>query len=175
MMNIDLQAILENEMVKLIPLEENHFEKLYEVASDPLVWEQHPDKNRYEREVFRIFFQGAMESGTAYLVLDNKTGDVVGSSRYYELDEANKSVAIGHTFAGRKYWGKGYNAAAKALMLRHAFEHVDTVVFHIGAFNIRSQKAVEKLGAVKTGEFEAGEPARPAVIYQIRKADWLAP
>src|SRR5688500_3376046 len=112
MINIDLQTVLENEMVKLVPLKENHFERLYSVAADPLVWEQHPNKDRYKREVFEVFFRGAMESGGAYLVLEKSTGDVVGSSRYYELDEPNRSIAVGYTFIGRKYWGKGYNPAA---------------------------------------------------------------
>ncbi len=178
MADMDLQAVLENELVKLIPLKEEHFETLYAVASDPLVWEQHPNRNRYEREVFRIFFEGAIASRGAYLVLDKSTGETVGSSRYYELDEEKNSIAIGYTFAGRKYWGRGFNPAVKALMLAHAFQCVDTVVFHIGATNYRSQKAIEKLGAVKTGEFEVayyGEPVRPNFIYEIRKADWLVP
>lgn len=178
MADMNLQAVLENDLVKLIPLEESHFEGLYAVASDPLVWEQHPNRNRYEREVFKVFFEGAIASHGAYLALDKSTGEIAGSSRYYELDDKKKSVAVGYTFVGRKYWGKGFNPAMKALMLAHAFKHVDTVVFHIGAGNFRSQKAIEKLGAVKTGEFEIayyGEPVRPNFIYEIRKEGWLAP
>ncbi|WP_241559095.1 GNAT family N-acetyltransferase [Chitinophaga barathri] len=174
---MNIQTVLENDMVKLVPLEESHFEGLYAVASDPLVWEQHPNKDRYKRDVFKVFFEGAMASGGAYLITDKKTGEIAGSSRYYNLDATNKSIEIGYTFLGRKFWGGGLNHAVKDLMLAHAFEEMDTVIFHIGADNIRSQKAIEKLGAVKTGEVEEayyGEPACLNFVYQIRKADWPA-
>lgn len=176
-MNMNLQTILENDLVKLIPLEESHFEALYAVASDPLVWEQHPNKDRYKRDVFKVFFKGAMESGGAYLILDKNTGEAAGSSRFYNVDEANKTIEIGYTFVGRKFWGKGLNPSVKALMLAHAFEEMDAVIFHIGAENIRSQKAIEKLGAGKTGEVEEayyGEPPCLNFVYEIRKKDWQA-
>jgi hypothetical protein len=86
MKNFDLQPSLENESVKIQPLQSIDFEVLYSVASDPLIWEQHPNKDRYKREVFETFFKGAMESGAAFLVIDKKTNKVIGSSRYYDLD-----------------------------------------------------------------------------------------
>jgi len=95
-----------------------------------------------------------MESNGAFIVYDKVTGEVVGSSRYYELNEGNNSVAVGYTFIGRAFWGKGHNAALKKLMLDYAFQYVDKVVLHIGATNFRSQKATEKLGAIKISEVE---------------------
>lgn len=174
-MNFELQPKLENELLSVIPLEETDFETLYQVASDPLIWEQHPNKNRYQREVFQNFFKGAMESEGAFIVFEKETGNVVGSSRYYELDEENKSVAIGYTFIGRNYWGKGHNKALKKLMLDHAFRFTDKVILHIGATNFRSQKATEKLGALKVGEQEIAyyaEPTKLNFIYQIDKKTW---
>lgn len=85
-MNFELQPILENEYVKIIPLKNNDFEILYNIASDPLIWEQHPNKDRYKKEVFENFFKGAIESKGAFLILDNKTNMPIGSSRYYDLD-----------------------------------------------------------------------------------------
>lgn len=170
-----LQPILENELIRMEPLQEKDFERLYAVASDPLVWEQHPNKNRYKREVFETFFNGAMDSGGAFLVLDKASGDVVGSSRFYDLNQENSEVLIGYTFIGRKFWGGKYNPAMKKLMLDHAFKHLDNVVFHIGAKNIRSQKAIEKLGATKIAEIDVayiGETETLNFIYRIRKEDW---
>lgn len=175
-MNFDLQPTLENDLIIIIPLEEPDFEKLYAVASDPLIWEQHPNKDRYKRAVFENFFKGAMESKGAFIVYDNITGNVVGSSRYYEPNQENSSVAIGYTFIGRDFWGKGHNAALKKLMLDYAFQFVDKVVLHIGATNYRSQKATEKLGAVKISEIEVayyGEPLKWNFEYQIDKAKWI--
>lgn len=175
-MNFDLQPSLENELIKVSPLKEEDFEKLYKVAADPLVWEQHPNKNRYQREIFENFFKGALESNGAFLVTEKETGEVIGSSRYYELDEKNSSVAVGYTFIGRNYWGKGYNPQLKKLMFNHAFQFVDQIILHIGETNFRSQKAAEKIGAVKVGEVNIayyGEPIKLNFIYQMTKPDWL--
>jgi RimJ/RimL family protein N-acetyltransferase len=175
-MPFELQPHLENNTVRIQPLLPSDFERLYRIASDPLLWEQHPNKNRYQRDVFETFFRGAIESGGAFLVFDKQTGQPIGSSRYCELDEKNNSVSIGYTFIARDHWGTTYNHALKALMLDHAFRFVDSVVFHIGSGNIRSQKAIEKLGARKTGEAEIayyGEPEKLNFIYAIAKSDWV--
>lgn len=174
-MKFDLQPTLKDNIVKLAPLAAADFEALYAVACDPLIWEQHPNKNRYQREVFENFFEGAINSGGAFLVYENETGQVIGSSRYYELDEENSSIAVGYTFIGRDYWGKGHNKAMKQLMFNHAFQYIDKVILHIGSTNFRSQKAIEKLGAKKTGEMEVayyGEPLKLNFVYQIDKKDW---
>jgi RimJ/RimL family protein N-acetyltransferase len=172
-MSFNLQpSHLKNDLVQLIPLQETDFEELYAVASDPLVWEQHPNKLRYQRAVFQNYFEGAIVSKGAFLIRDYKTNEVVGSSRFYDYDTKENSVLIGYTFIGRKFWGTGHNKALKKLMLDYAFEQVDKVYFHIGAFNIRSQKAIEKIGAKKVDEFEVeyyGEDSKLNFIYLITK------
>ncbi|MEN2413540.1 GNAT family N-acetyltransferase [Flavobacterium mesophilum] len=171
--NFNLQPdFLENEILKLIPLEENHFEELYKVASDPLVWEQHPNKNRYERDVFQNFFEGAIESKGAFLILDKTTNEIAGSTRFYDYEPENNSIFIGYTFYGRNFWGTGFNPQVKKIMLDYAFQFVDKVRFHIGAENYRSQKAIEKLGAEKIDEINVAyynEPSRHNFVYEIRK------
>lgn len=170
----DLQPThLENQLVRLVPLQESDFEALYDVACDPLIWEQHPNKQRWQKEVFRNFFEGALQSGGAFLIREANTGETVGSSRFYDYDENDRSILIGYTFIGRKFWGNGYNNAIKKLMLGHAFGFADKVYFHIGASNYRSQKAIEKIGAVKIDEFEVeyyGEDSKLNYIYQINKS-----
>jgi len=172
-MKFDLQyKKLQNELIRLTPLQETNFEELYAVASDPLVWEQHPNKLRYQRDVFQNYFEGAMLSKGAFIIRDNKTNEVVGCSRYYDYDEIESSVLIGYTFIGIKFWGKDYNKALKKLMLDYAFQFVNKVYFHIGAFNYRSQKAIEKIGATKVDEFEVeyyGETSKLNFIYLITK------
>ncbi|MEZ4875931.1 MAG: GNAT family N-acetyltransferase [Flavobacterium sp.] len=163
---------LQNELIQLIPLKENHFEELYEVANDELLWEQHPNKLRYKRDVFQNFFDGAVLSKGAFLVRDKNTNKVVGSSRFYDYDEINKTVLIGYTFIGRKFWGKGYNLALKKIMIDYAFQFVEKIHFHIGATNFRSQKAIEKIGAKKIAELEVayhGEDSKLNFIYEILK------
>ena len=144
---------LQNALVTLAPLSADDFERLYRLASDPLVWEQHPQKDRWKREIFQGFFDGAMACGSAFVIENAKTGDAIGSTRFYDAD-GESSVMIGYTFYGREYWGKGYNSSVKALMLEYAFRFVDKVYLHIGAENIRSQIATMRLGAVKVQELE---------------------
>ncbi len=174
-MNFSIQPILENENFKLIPLQENDFERLYVVASDPKVWEQHPNKERYKREVFENFFKGALESKGAFLVMDKSNGEVLGCTRFYDFDEENSSILIGYTFYGTDFWGKNVNPQVKKLMLNYIFQYVETVIFHVGKENVRSQVAMERLGAEKVGEEEIayfGELPKINVVYEIRKENW---
>lgn len=171
----DFQVLLKNEIVTLVPIKESDFELLYQVASDPLIWEQHPNKNRYQKEVFKTFFEGALESKGAYLVYDTAIGRLIGSSRFYDWNENLKQVLIGYTFLSRDHWGTTYNQALKTIMLDHAFTFADRVHFHIGACNIRSQKAIEKLGAIKIGMQPIayhGEKDTMNYIYEIARNNW---
>lgn len=174
-MKFEKQPILKNEIVTLRPLVAGDFDPLYSIASDPLLWAQHPNKNRYERIVFENFFEGAILSGGAFIIYDNQTGKPIGSSRYYDVEVDKKSAAIGYTFIARDHWGTTYNRAVKKLMLDHAFQYVDTVHFHVGAKNLRSQKAIERLGAKKIAELLMeyyGEPERLNFIYEMTREGW---
>jgi len=176
-MNFNLQPVLENEWVQLRPLRHEDFETLYQCASDPLIWEQHPVPDRYQRPVFEKFFAGAMESGGAFLVINRATGEAIGTSRYYDIDAGKKSVAIGFTFLVRACWGTTYNRAMKQLMLDHAFQFANYVIFHIGPQNIRSQAAILKLGARKLAEEEIvnyGSPFPDHYVYMMAKDTWSA-
>lgn len=144
----DWQPNLTGELLELRPLRPDDWEALYAVASDPLIWEQHPARDRYKEEVFRAFFQGALDAKGAFIVIDRKTGQVIGSSRYCNYDGGKSEVEIGWTFLARAYWGGAYNGEMKRLMLDHAFHFVDRVYFLIGPENWRSRRAVEKIGAV---------------------------
>lgn len=175
-MNFSIQKPLENTQFKLIPLQEEDFESVYEVASNPKIWEQHPNKDRYQKEVFKNFFQGAMESKGAFKIIDKETNEVLGSTRFYGYNEEDNSISIGYTFYGTNSWGKGINQQIKTLMLNYIFQFVDKVHFHVGKVNIRSQKAMEKLGGIKTDEVVMayyGEEDAVNIIYEIKKENWI--
>lgn len=172
-----MQPVLENEKAILYPLQEDDFEALYAVASDPNIWAQHPNKDRWKRDVFRTFFDGALQSGGAYKIVAKSTGQVAGSTRIYNHNAEDNSILIGYTFYATAYWGKGINHAVKTLMLNYLFEHVAQVYFHIGADNKRSQISIERLGAKKVAEQEVayfGESPKLNFVYLIEKKDWLA-
>ena len=164
-MAFDLQPTLEGESLLVRPLREDDWEALFAVASDPLIWEQHPVPDRYQEDVFRGFFREAMECGGAFVVIDKNTKRIIGSSRFIDYDEARSEIEIGYTFLARAYWGGVYNREMKDLMLRHAFRFVRHVVFLVGPQNLRSQKAMEKIGGVRVEpRFKTG---RLNVVYQI--------
>ncbi len=171
-MDFSVQDILEDQEYQLIPLQQGDFESLYELASDPEVWKQHPNKDRYRKEAFRNFFKGAMESGGAFKIIEKASGDTLGSTRFYDYDEKNNFIFIGYTFYGTESWGKGINPKIKKLMLDYIFRFVGRVHFHVGKDNIRSQKAMERLGAEVIAEQEVayfGEPSRTNIVYEIKK------
>src|SRR5213080_2586611 len=165
-MSFDLQPILKGELLGLRPLRPEDFHDLYAVASDPLIWEQHPIKDRYKEEVFKGFFREALESGGALIAIDSKDGQVIGSSRFHGYDKEKSEIEIGWTFLARSHWGGIYNREIKLLMLRHAFQFVGRVVFLIGPQNIRSQRAIERLGAIRVGS-RADSAGRDAFIYEM--------
>lgn len=174
-MKFSIQPKLENDSLQLLPLAESDFERLFNVASDPEVWAMHPDKERYKRDVFQNFFKGALQSKGAFLIIDKETTAVLGSTRFYDYDENDESILIGYTFYGTKFWGKNINASVKKMMLDYIFQFVEKVIFHVGKDNIRSIKAMTKLGAENLGETEVayfGETPKINVVFQIKKDEW---
>lgn len=168
-MPFDYQPTLTGQLLELRPLRPDDYDALYAVASDPLVWEQHPEPTRYARSVFRKFFDEAIKSGGALIALDSATREVIGSSRFFGFDEAAGEVEIGWTFLARKYWGGRYNGELKDLMMRHAFRFAHAVIFLIGPDNMRSRKAVEKIGGVLTGTIHRS--GRESVVYTIQRPE----
>ena len=165
----------EDDLVRLVPLTESHFEDLFLVASDPLIWEQHPTRDRYKKEIFRLYFDGAVASGTAFLIIDKSSHQIIGSTRYYNYKPDDTSIAIGYTFLSRQCWGGQYNKSAKKLLLDYAFQFVDKVYFHIGSTNIRSQLATLKIGAVKVNEIALDDNGQKQLHFEyvIKKEDWI--
>jgi RimJ/RimL family protein N-acetyltransferase len=170
-MAFDLQPTLRGELIELRPLEDADWDALFAVASDPLIWEQHPAHDRYKEPVFREFFREAMASGGAFAVLDAKTHEVIGSTRFYGYDPEKSEVEIGWTFLARRYWGGRYNGEMKRLLLAHAFQFVKRVVFMVGENNIRSQKAVERIGGIRDGLAHRDDPdgTRVSVRFVIER------
>ena len=174
-MNFNLQPTLENDFCILSPLEEKDFDSLYKVASDAKIWEQHPNKDRWKKEVFETFFEGAIKSKGAFKIINKETGEVVGSTRFYDFNQEEDFILIGYTFYAVSCWGKGFNLSVKKTMLDYLFKYVSKVRFHIGADNIRSQIAISKVGAKKIAEEEVayfGEKPKLNFVYEIDKQDW---
>jgi len=165
-MPFDSQPTLKGALVELRPLRAEDADDLFAVASDPLIWEQHPARDRYKPEVFNAFFRESLASRGALVALDCKDGRMIGSSRFHGYNAQASEVEIGWTFLARSHWGGKYNGEMKRLMLRHAFRFVKRVVFLIGPRNVRSQKAIEKLGGVRAGS-RPDAAGRESYVYEI--------
>ncbi len=168
---MELQPHLSGELLELRPLRQQDWDGLFAAGSDPLIWEQHPAHNRYKEEHFREYFQGALDSGGAFAIIDRKTENIVGSSRYCGYKPEKREIEIGWTFLARAYWGGKFNGEMKRLMLAHAFKSVDSVLFIVGTGNLRSQKAVEKIGGVVIGrrDEEFRGKIYEHLVFQIKK------
>ena len=172
-MNFVTQPTLQSELLEIRPLRESDFPALFAVASDPLIWAQHPATDRYMEDVFRNFFQDAIESGGALVVIDKKSDMIIGSSRYHAHNEKDRSVEVGWTFLARAYWGGACNGELKRLMLEHAFGFVDSVLFLIGPDNVRSKKAVEKIGGIEVGSRAEG-PGGLSLVFELTESAYQA-
>jgi N-acetyltransferase len=168
----DLQPNLKGELIELRPLRPEDWDDLFAVASDPLIWEQHPESDRYKEDVFKVFFREALESAGAFAIIDTTSQQIIGSTRFYGYDPEKSEIEIGWTFLARKYWGGRYNRELKQLMLDHAFKFVESVVLLVGENNIRSQKATEKIGGIRDGlvkKVYGNRPPSLSIRYVIKK------
>jgi N-acetylmuramic acid 6-phosphate etherase len=165
------QPTLEGARLRVRPLRESDRDALHAAASDPLIWAQHSARDRHERPAFDRYFDGALASGGG-LVVEDRTGRIVGSSRYYDWNPSDRTVVVGYTFLERALWGTGANAELKRLMLDHAFRWVPTVWFHVSPGNERSQRALAAIGAVRDREemVDVGGVPSPRAIYRIDRA-----
>ena len=169
------QPTLKGETVNLRPLREDDFDDLYACASDKNIWAGHPSKNRYKLSEFTPYFKDSLESQANVVIIDNQSNKIIGLSRYYKVDKTPDDISIGFTFLACEYWGGITNRELKNLMINYALQYFPAVWFHVGEDNIRSQKAVLKLGAEFVGEqflHIAGKTGQ-WFCYKIEKDNWL--
>jgi RimJ/RimL family protein N-acetyltransferase len=166
----DRQPILIGELLQLRPLVTDDHESLYRAAADPLIWAQHPDPSRAHPAGFKVFFDKALASGGALVAIDRATQQVIGTSRFHS--GTSDQVTIGFTFLARAYWGGRFNGEMKRLMIDHAFRFVPAVVFRIGENNLRSRRAVEKLGGIFEGFEPKPEYGQLHAIYRLSRTSW---
>jgi RimJ/RimL family protein N-acetyltransferase len=175
--DFDNQPELIGNTLQLRPLTDSDFEVMLLAASDPLIWAGHPATDRYQRQVFEPYFAARLASGTALAVIEMASGQIVGMSSYYSPPDQLDAIAIGYTFLTREKWGGVANRELKRLMLEHAFSAYDIVYFHVAPNNLRSQKAMLKLGATHLYDTELDLSGVPAMCkcYGLSRAQWVDP
>lgn len=176
-MTFDLQPTLVSPVVTLRPLVATDWPALHAAASDPLIWAVHPAHDRWQEPVFRAYFDEALASGGALVAIDPATGTIIGASRYDFGRAGPGEIEIGWTFLARSHWGGSANTAMKALMVGHALRHFERVIFLIGETNLRSRRAMEKIGGMLTPRVDEAivhsAPVRH-LVYAIDRAGFAA-
>jgi RimJ/RimL family protein N-acetyltransferase len=174
---------LENAYVTLEPMTLAHIPALEQAAADGNLWDlwftSVPGPGRmteYVESALRGQEEGRM---SPWVVRENETGQVVGSTRYYEIEDDPSRVAIGYTWYARRWQRSHINTACKHLLLDNAFQNVGVVAvtFHTDAYNQDSQRAIEKLGAKREGVLRANKrrsdgSLRDTVCYSILSTEW---
>lgn len=169
---MNTQPSLISELLEIRPLKFEDYDHLLHAASDPLIWEQHPQSDRWKPEVFKKYFEESLNSKGCIVVIDRKTSEIIGATRFYDYSKENSSITIGYTFLARKYWGGAYNRDLKKLVVNYSLQFVKSCLFQVGLNNKRSQKALERLGAINTGIEEVAisyGPPKKSYIYKIEK------
>ena len=172
--SIKRQPHLITPSLHLRPLRPADWDALYAVASDPAIWTQHPAHDRWREPVFRAFFQQALESGGALVAIDPAPGEIIGSSRFDLTRAAPGEMEIGWTFLARRHWGGAMNAVMKRAMIGHALGFVERVIFVVGEGNLRSRRAMEKIGGVLTARIiePVGSVQGRHVVYAIDRENF---
>ncbi len=172
---INLQPSYKNKLVSIRPLKVEDKEKLFRVAADPLIWEQHQCKDRWQIDQFELFFDDSIKSKGCLVVIDNKQDEIIGSSRLKIITDHKPAIEIGWSFLARSYWGGVYNRSVKSILIEHAFRSVDHVLFYIDHNNIRSQKAVKKLGGklIRKSSYSKYIKREPSTLtFLLKKEEW---
>ncbi|MGC4891298.1 bifunctional pyridoxamine 5'-phosphate oxidase family protein/GNAT family N-acetyltransferase [Micromonospora sp. DT227] len=177
-------VVLRGEHVVLEPLDLAHADELNAATGDPDVWRHLGDRRPTDVAGMRRIIAGyldAQQDGEQVYWAQRcaRTGTVVGTTSWYEIDPVRRSLAIGYTWLGRPWWRTGVNTEAKLLLLTRAFEELDAVrvVWHTDIRNERSQRAIERLGATREGVLRHHRQRpdgswRDTVQYSMLAPEW---
>lgn len=175
--------VLEGQRVALHPLTPEHFDTLIPLAKDPKIWEYY-GRNGADENIIRHFLQEGLDlkqenQQYPFVIFNKETGEIIGTTRYGDINEAHKTLEIGWTWYIPAVWGKGYNEECKLLLLSHAFEQLDAnrVQLKTAHFNLRSQRAIQRIGATYEGTLRnhlvnGDGSLRHTAMFSIIKEEW---
>ncbi|KKK37711.1 GNAT family acetyltransferase [Mesobacillus campisalis] len=174
---------LENEVVQLLPMEYSHVEGLYKAAQDHRIWE-HMSVELLTKEQVVQYVEDAHEKqkkGTeiAYVIVSKQKQKIIGATWFLDISKQHERLEIGSTWISPDHWRTSVNTSCKYLLLKYCFEDIglNRVQIKTGHKNIRSQKAIERIGAVKEGVLRnhmitRDGSIRHTVMYSITREEW---
>lgn len=183
-MNIeDASFTLQGDSVELVPMELSHLDGLWKAAMPEEIWDFTASKIRSKEQMEKMIKDALAEKEKGnqfpFVVLHKQDNKIVGSTRYLDISNANKSLEIGWTWYNPEVWRTRVNTECKYLLLKCAFEEwgMNRVQFKTDSRNVRSQRAIERLGAKKEGILRKDRILpdgyiRDTVVYSIIQDEW---
>ena len=174
---------LNKDGVSLQPLKTGHKQGLLKAASDGELWElwytSVPSQNTVDSFINTALEEQKNEKSIPFVVVDDQTNTVIGSTRFMNIEAANKRLEIGHTWYAKSHQKTGVNTKCKLMLLTYAFEHLDCIAveFRTNWFNFNSRNAILKLGAKQDGvlrnhRIDHNGLMRDTVVFSILKQEW---
>jgi RimJ/RimL family protein N-acetyltransferase len=174
---------LEGKNVKLISLDKSHKNGLLNAASDGKLWElwftSVPSNNNIDSYIEHAIKQKENGFEFPFVVLDKESGEIIGSTRYYNIQPEHRRLEIGYTWYAKKHQRTGVNTESKFLLLKYAFENLDCIAvqFMTNWHNLRSRIAIERLGAKQDGvlrnhRLNSDGTYRDTVVFSITNQEW---
>ncbi|WP_413381951.1 GNAT family N-acetyltransferase [Alkalihalobacillus sp. 1P02AB] len=173
---------LQNVAVQLVPVRTEHIDGIYKAAHDSRIW-KHMSVDLMEKENVIQYVNDALQrkgKDFAFVIVNNSSKEIIGVTWFLDYSAANKSVEIGSTWLNPTYWRSTINTNCKYLLLKYCFEELklNRVQIKTGHENIRSQKAIERIGATKEGilrnhMIRKEGKIRHTVMYSIIIEEWV--
>jgi RimJ/RimL family protein N-acetyltransferase len=172
---------LPGQHVRLEPLSQEHAEGLYKAGADPDIWTWLSVRQPEDLPAMRKVVDSILADGNrlAWAQIDVKTGEVAGTTSYYQIDAKHRILSVGNTWIGKPWQRTAINSEARLMLLRRAFETLgaNRVSLETDLLNERSQKANERIGAKREGVLRAHRirpdgTIRDTVVYSITAAEW---
>jgi N-acetyltransferase len=180
---MQVEAIIRGQYIDLERLTDDHIFELEAIAFDALIW-QHLPYNITDKQSLETFIKEQQQKNlnaqqVTYVIRNKTTGQVCGSTGFINIDTANNQLEIGPTWLSPIVWGTKANIESKYLLLTSCFEkaNIMRVEFRTREANIRSQTAIEKIGAVKEGLLRSHRKNddgtfRNTIVYSIIQSEW---
>ena len=180
-MNVKLNE-LKGRYVQIVPMERNHIKEMYDIGQKEEIWRYLPVKIKTQKEMAK-FVENALankETGEEFpFVLLDCNEKVIGTTRFMDISNINRSLEIGWTWLTPDVWGTPVNIECKYLLLKYCFEHMKCIRVQLKTdeLNLRSQKAIERIGGVREGilrnhMIRKDGSYRNSVIYSVIENDW---
>lgn len=184
-LNTNAIKVLEGQAIKLVPMEEHHAAELVHVLGNPEIWEftwrRITSSEQLQQLIISALADKKEGSQIPFTIIEKASGRIIGTTRIMHPDLIHRNAEIGCTWISPKFWRTSVNTESKNLLLHYCFEELKLirVQFSIVGNNLRSQQAIERIGATKEGvlrqhRIKSDGTILDNIVYSILDSEWPA-